>query len=66
MMLIGFSICDGRHVVADEKSTLLYRKMHIVVCAFYRSSLRQRRCRSVVFVVIIVDECEKENGESGK
>ena len=56
-MLIGFSVCDGRHVVADEESTLLYRKC-IQQCA--RSiALRHRRCRSLVFVVIIADECEQ-------
>ncbi len=57
-MLIKFSICDGRHIVADEESTLLYR-MHTVVCAFYRLC-SPRRHRSLVFVVIIADEYERE------
>ena len=42
---------------------LLLYKMHTVVCTFcrLRSLLRHRRSRSLVFVVIIADECEKEN-----
>lgn len=50
-------MCDGRHVVADEESTLSYR-MHTVICTF--SPLRHQRCRSLVFVVIIADEYERE------
>jgi len=61
-MLIGFTICDGRHVAADEESALLYR-MYMAECirsiAVRSSSLRHRRRHSLVFIVIIADECRK-------
>jgi len=73
-MSIKFSMCDGRHVAADEESALLYRMHTVVVCTFYRlrSPLRHQRRRSLVFVVIIADECERErrtgqaNAKDGK
>lgn len=39
--------------------------MHMVVCAFYRAVLSvSKRRRSLVFVVIIADECEKKRTEN--
>ena len=59
--MIGFSVYDGRHDAADEESALIYR-MYIVECArsiALRSPLRHRRRHSLVFVVIIADECQE-------
>lgn len=65
IILISFNMCDGRHVIADEESTLSYR-MHTVMCTFYRlrSPLRHQRCRSLIFVVIIADEYERERARA--
>ena len=60
-MLIGFSMCDGRHAAADKESVFLYR-MYMIECACsiaLRSPLRHRRRRSLVFVIIIADAYEK-------
>ncbi|UJR35320.1 hypothetical protein I4U23_028081 [Adineta vaga] len=65
-MLIEFNTCDGRHVAADEENALLYR-IYIWESVCMRSTtLRHRRHHSLVFVVIIADECRKEKGEPGK
>lgn len=65
IILISFNMCDGRHVIADEESTISYR-MHTVMCTFYRlrSPLRHQRCRSLIFVVIIADEYERERARA--
>lgn len=60
-MLIGFSMCDGRHVAADKESTRLYREciQQYARSIALRSPSRQQRCRSLVFVIIIADEYKK-------